>query len=137
MSLFHILLVEDNPGDAFLAKEAFEEERMLANISLVGDGQEAMEFLENPENDKPDLILLDLNMPRLTGHEVLERLNASDELCDIPVIILTSSNAPSDTGMAEALEAQGYMLKPMDMKEFIDKVRKIEHFMLELCKNIK
>ena len=127
-----ILLVEDNPGDVRLTKEAFEHGRIENDLHVVTDGAEALEFLyqrgEYTDAPRPDLVLLDLNLPRKNGDEVLEELKADSDLRSIPVIVLTSSKAEEDIARSYELHANAYLTKPVDPDEFIETVRAFEKF---------
>lgn len=125
-----ILLVEDNPGDARLAAEAFKEGRLRPRLHVVQDGIEALAFLRQQgayeAAPRPDLILLDLNLPRKDGREVLAEIKADGTLRRIPVIVLTTSQAESDVSRCYDLHANCYIVKPVDFDRFIDVVRGIE-----------
>ena len=127
-----ILLVEDNPGDVRLTKEAFKQGRIENDLHVVTDGHEALEFLsqDGPYEDapRPDLVLLDLNLPRKNGDEVLEELKTDAELRCIPVIVLTSSKAEEDVVRSYKLHANAYLTKPVDPDEFIETVKAFEIF---------
>ena len=129
-----ILLVEDSPSDAQLAIEAMHEAKIANNLSHVEDGVEAMQFLrqEGPYRDapRPDLILLDLNLPRRDGRQVLEDLKQDPELMRIPVVVLTTSRAEQDVLRSYALHANCYITKPVDFVQFMEVVKSIEHFWL-------
>ena len=129
---FEVLLVEDNAGDARLTREALKEGRILNNLSVVPDGVEAMEFLRKRgrylNSPRPDLILLDLNLPRKNGREVLEEIKSDPALRRIPVMVLTTSNAEQDLTSAYNLHANCYITKPVDLDQFMTVVRSIEHF---------
>ena len=129
---FEVLLVEDNPGDARLTREALKEGRILNNLSVVPDGVEAMEFLNKRgrylNSPRPDLILLDLNLPRKNGREVLEEIKSDPALRRIPVMVLTTSSAEQDLTSAYNLHANCYITKPVDLEQFMTVVRSIEHF---------
>jgi len=131
-----VLLVEDNPGDVRLTQEALKDGRVLVNLSVAADGVEAMEFLKRrgPHAGKarPDLILLDLNLPRKNGREVLEEIKADDDLKRIPVIVMTTSKAEQDIYKAYNLNANCYVTKPVDLDEFLNVVRSIEDFWLTI-----
>ncbi|WP_275882483.1 response regulator [Halorhabdus sp. BNX81] len=133
-----ILLAEDNPGDAKLTQKAFEEGNILNNLHVVEDGAEAMDFLnqrgEYAEKTRPDLVLLDLNMPKKDGWDVLEEINDDPELRRIPVIVLTSSEAESDIVKSYDLQANAYLSKPVDYSGFMDVVRSLEEFWLSVVK---
>lgn len=127
-----ILLVEDSPADIRLTEEALKENKLKVNLHIAHDGVEAMEFL-NKENKyadmpKPDLILLDLNMPRKDGREVLKEVKESPLLSTIPVVILTISKAEEDILLSYKYHANCYIRKPLDLSQFIDVVKKIESF---------
>lgn len=127
-----ILLVEDNPGDVRLTKEAFKQGRIENDLYVVSDGTKALDFLaqQNEYSDapRPDLILLDLNLPRTDGEEVLLELKADPQLRSIPVIVLTSSRADEDIARSYELHANAYLTKPVDPDEFIETVRAFEEF---------
>ncbi|MWV38880.1 response regulator [Natrialba sp. INN-245] len=127
-----ILLVEDNPGDVRLTEEAFKQGRIENDLHVVTDGNQALEFLGRDgryeDAPRPDLILLDLNLPRTDGEEVLEQLKDDPNLRSIPVIVLTSSRAEEDIVKSYELHANAYLTKPVDPDEFIDAVRAFEKF---------
>ncbi len=131
-----ILLVEDNPGDIRLTKEAFKDGQIANTLHVVEDGVDALDFLfqRNDYGDapRPDLVLLDLNLPRKNGDEVLEELHADPNRRRIPVIILTSSEAEMDVVRSYELCARGYLTKPVDPNEFIDTIQKLERFWLSI-----
>ncbi|PWC33124.1 response regulator [Azospirillum sp. TSO35-2] len=129
---FEILLVEDDPADAGLAKRALRDGRILCHVSHVRDGVEAMDHLRRRGTfaaaPRPDLILLDLNMPRMDGREVLQELKADEELKTIPVVILTTSDVDRDVNASYLLGANSFITKPMDMDAFFDAVKSIEEY---------
>lgn len=131
-----VLLVEDNPGDVRLTQEAFKEGHLLVELSVARDGVEAMEFLrgEGPfaGAPRPDLILLDLNLPRKNGREVLGEIKADAELKRLPVIVMTTSKAEQDVHRAYNLNANCYITKPVELDEFLRVVRSIEDFWLSI-----
>ncbi|WEL18658.1 Rec domain [Halorhabdus sp. SVX81] len=133
-----ILLAEDNPGDAKLTQKAFEQGNILNNLHVVENGAEAMDFLnqrgEYEDKARPDLVLLDLNMPKKDGWDVLEEINDDPELRRIPVIVLTSSEAESDIVKSYDLQANAYLSKPVDYSGFMDVVRSLEEFWLSVVK---
>jgi two-component system, chemotaxis family, response regulator Rcp1 len=133
-----ILLVEDNPGDARLAFEALKESKVHNNLNHVVDGVEAMQFLrregEYADAAPPDLILLDLNLPRKDGREVLEEVKADPEFKLIPVVVLTTSAAERDLLKSYDLHANAYVVKPIDLNQFIDVVQSIEIFWFSIVK---
>jgi CheY-like chemotaxis protein len=133
-----ILLVEDNPGDARLTREAFADASVSNNLSVVGDGEQAMAFLRH-EGDyagspRPDLILLDLNLPRKSGREVLEDVKTDPKLLSIPIVVMTTSEAETDILNSYHHHANAYVTKPVDLDCFIDVVNKIEGFWLTAVK---
>ena len=127
-----ILLVDDNPGDIRLTQEALKESKVLNNMHTVEDGMEALEFLRKEGRFKdvitPDIILLDLNLPKRNGREVLSEIKNDDVLKKIPVVILTISRAEEDILKSYELHANCYITKPVDMDQFIKIVRSIEDF---------
>ena len=133
-----ILLVEDNPGDVRLTREAFKEAKMRNNLQAVGDGVQAMEFLhregEYADAPRPDIILLDLNLPRKDGREVLAEVKQDPALRRIPVVILTTSKAEEDIAKTYDLHANCYITKPVDFDRFIEVVKTIEGFWLTVVK---
>jgi len=136
LKLAHILLVEDNEGDILLTMEAFEECRVKTEINVVRNGLEALDFLFKrgafTDAKKPDLILLDINIPIFNGHEVLRQIKADANLKKIPVIILTTSSNQKDLNEAYENHCNSYVKKPLDMNEFITAILKIEEFWLHL-----
>ena len=133
-----ILLVEDNLGDARLTQEALREARVSNHMSLVRDGVEALAFLRREGGfasaPRPDLILLDLNLPRKDGREVLAEIKGDERLRRIPVVVLTVSQADEDILRAYNLNANCYIAKPVDLEQFIKVVRSIEDFWLTIVK---
>ncbi|GJQ61380.1 MAG: two-component system response regulator [Melioribacteraceae bacterium] len=127
-----ILLVEDNPGDVQLTKEALENCKMLNTLHVVMDGEEAMEFLYNKgkyqEAPVPDIIILDLNLPKIDGREVLRRVKNDDKFKTIPIVILTTSKAEEDIIKSYEYHANCYITKPLDLENFIEVVKAIENF---------
>jgi len=133
-----ILLVEDNPGDVRLTKEALKESKIINNLHVVMDGEEAMKYLlkqgEYKENPKPDIILLDLNLPKKNGREVLAEIKEKKELRYIPVVILTSSEADEDIVKTYELHANCYITKPVDLDQFSKVVKAIGDFWFSIVK---
>ena len=129
-----ILLVEDSPSDAEFTSEALKEAKVRNHLSIVEDGVQAMEFLHRQgpyaNAPRPDLIMLDLNLPRKDGREVLAELKADDQLKMIPVVVLTTSRAEEDVLRAYQLHANCYITKPVDFQQFLNVVRAIESFWL-------
>lgn len=133
-----ILLVDDNPGDIRLTQEALKESKVLNNIHIVEDGMEALEFLRKEGRFKneitPDIILLDLNLPKRNGREVLTEIKNDELLKKIPVVILTISRAEEDILKSYELHANCYITKPVDMNQFIKIVRSIENFWFSIVR---
>lgn len=133
-----ILLVEDSPGDVRLTQEVFRDGRVRNNLSVVEDGVQALAFLRRQDPylhvPFPDLILLDLNLPKKDGRTVLEEIKADEKLRRIPVVILTTSNAEDDIIRAYDLHANCYISKPIDLEQFIQVVKSIEQFWLTIVK---
>lgn len=127
-----VLLIEDNPADVRLTQEAFKEGRVANHLSVVNDGVAAMDFLRRDPPyqaaPRPDLILLDLNLPRKSGREVLQEIKSDPILRRIPVMILTTSKADQDLHKAYNLHANCYITKPVDLQQFLNVVKSIEHF---------
>jgi two-component system, chemotaxis family, response regulator Rcp1 len=132
----HVLLVEDNPGDADLVIDAVRE--FPCDVSVVSDGVEALEFLrgegKHAEAKEPDLVLLDLNLPKLSGREVLARVKDDERLKHIPIVILSSSHAERDLVDAYRLHANCFVTKPVDLHEFLSSVGSVAHFWLGVVK---
>jgi CheY-like chemotaxis protein len=133
-----ILLIEDNPGDARLALEAVRDAKVRNHLNWVSDGVEALAFLrregKHAHAPRPDLILLDLNLPRRDGREVLAEIKADERLKLIPVVVLTTSQAEEDILRAYHLQANCYLTKPVDLDQFLNVVRSIEDFWLTIVK---
>ena len=133
-----ILLAEDNPGDVKLTQKALERGKIQNTLHVVNDGVEAMTFLrqegEYADAPRPDLFLLDLNMPRMGGREVLEALDGEESLGRIPVVVLTSSEAEQDIVDSYDRHANAYLTKPVNFEGFVDIVRRIEEFWLTVVK---
>ena len=131
----HILLVEDNEGDIYLTKEAFEEANIKTDISVVKNGRDALDFVfqrgEFTDAKKPDMILLDINIPIFNGHEVLQQIKNDVTLKKIPVIILSTSTHQRDIDKANAQNCDGYLYKPLDITEFHSAILKLKEFGLE------
>jgi chemotaxis family two-component system response regulator Rcp1 len=133
-----ILLVEDNPGDIRLTIEALKESKIINNLNVVYDGTEAMEFLtkqgKHKDKPRPDLILLDLNLPKKDGREVLAEIKANDNLKRIPVVILTTSEADEDILKTYQLHANCYITKPVNIDQFIKVVKSVGDFWFSIVK---
>lgn len=143
MSVMHaepieILLVEDSPGDADLAREALEGTKVRNTLHVVRDGEEAMAFLRRQDKwasaPRPGLILLDLNLPKMDGRQVLAEIKADESLRRIPVVILTISKEEADVLRSYDLHANCYITKPIDLSQFLDVVRSIEEFWLTIVR---
>lgn len=136
--LIEILLVEDNPGDVRLTKEAFKIGKIQNNMHVVYDGEEAMDFLyrrgSHADAPRPDIILLDLNLPKKDGREVLKEIKSDDSLKSIPVVVLTTSSAEEDIIRTYDLHANCYITKPVDLDKFLAIVQMIEDFWLTVVK---
>ena len=133
-----ILLVEDNAGDARLALEALKDSKILNNVNVVGDGVEAMAFLHREgkyaKSPRPDMVLLDLNLPKKDGREVLAEIKNEDGLKRIPVVILTTSKAEEDIARSYDLHANCYISKPIDLTQFMKVIKSIEDFWLTVVR---
>jgi chemotaxis family two-component system response regulator Rcp1 len=138
MTAFEVLLVEDSPGDVRLTREAFKDAKVHINLHVATDGAEAMTFLrregKHAEVPRPDLILLDLNLPRKSGREVLEEIKADPLLKTIPVVILTTSKSEPDVLQSYMLHANCYITKPVDLDGFLTVVKSIDSFWLSVVK---
>lgn len=138
MRPIEMLLIEDNPGDARLAIEALKDAKVHNNLHWVQDGVEAMDFLRRKGNysdaPRPDVILLDLNLPKKDGREVLADVKADEDLRRIPVVILTISDAEEDVIKTYNLHANCYIRKPIDLDQFVAVVKAIEDFWLTIVK---
>jgi CheY-like chemotaxis protein len=134
VNVIDVLLVEDDPGDVLMTREALDQHRVANNLHVVNDGVEATQFLRR-EGDyadapRPGLVLLDLNLPRKDGREVLADIKSDPDLCDIPIVVLTTSAAADDVLGSYKLHANAYVTKPVDFNRFVEAVRQIDHFFL-------
>jgi CheY-like chemotaxis protein len=133
-----VLLVEDDPGDVLMTREAFEEHKVRNRLTVVSDGMDALAYLrgEEPYTDavRPDLVLLDLNLPKRDGREVLAEIKNDESLRQIPVVVLTTSQAEEDVLRSYQLHANAYVTKPVDFEQFIDVVRRIDDFFVSVVK---
>ncbi|MEU5716994.1 response regulator [Streptomyces sp. NPDC020403] len=133
-----VLLVEDDPGDELMTREAFEDNKIRNTLHVVRDGQEALDFLyrrgEYADAPRPDLVLLDLNLPKYDGRQVLERIKTDPELALIPVVVLTTSSAEEDILRSYKLHANAYVTKPVDLEQFIGAVRQIDDFFVSVVR---
>lgn len=138
MEPIDVLLVEDDPGDTLMIREAFEDNKVRNTLSCVTDGVEAMQYLRREgqyaESVRPDLVLLDLNLPRKDGREVLAEIKGDEDLATIPVVVLTTSQAEEDVLRSYRLHANAYVTKPVDFDRFIEVVRQIDEFFVTVVK---
>ncbi len=133
-----VLLVEDDPGDVLMTREAFEHHKLRNKLHVVADGVEALQFLrregEHAEAPRPGLVLLDLNLPRKDGREVLAEIKSDESLRSIPVVVLTTSEAEEDILRSYDLHANAYITKPVDFDRFIEVIRQIDDFFVTVVK---
>ena len=129
-----ILLVEDDPGDVVLVREAFEHNKVRNELRVASDGVYALEQLRDPERSLPDLILLDLNLPRMDGRELLAEIREDPRLTRIPVVVLTTSDAETDIVRSYELHANAYVTKPVDLNRFLKVVQEIDNFFVTVVK---
>ncbi|MEJ7692642.1 response regulator [Daejeonella sp.] len=133
----HILLVEDNEGDIFLITEALESAKLITKLSVVKDGKQAMDFLVRAKGfadaARPDMVLLDINLPKKNGHQVLKFIKDNDDLRQIPVIILTTSSSPADINEAYRNYVNCFITKPVDADNFLDLITTIEKFWISIA----
>jgi CheY-like chemotaxis protein len=133
-----VLLVEDDPGDILLIREAFEFNKVHNNLNVVNDGEQALEYLRNEgeyaDQLRPDLVLLDLNLPRKDGREVLAEVKSDERLRAIPIVVLTTSEAEEDVLKSYQLHANAYVTKPVDFERFISIVRQIDDFFVSVVR---
>ncbi|GGR75858.1 two-component system response regulator [Streptomyces humidus] len=133
-----VLLVEDDPGDELMTREAFEDNKIGNTLHVVRDGEEALDFLYrragHPDAPRPDLILLDLNLPKYDGRQVLEKIKSDPDLSHIPVVVLTTSAAEEDILRSYRLHANAYVTKPVDLDQFIAAVRQIDDFFVQVVR---
>jgi CheY-like chemotaxis protein len=133
-----VLLVEDDPGDVMMTREAFQDYKVHNQLHVVSDGAEAMAFLrqegEYAGHPRPDLVLLDLNLPRMDGRQVLESIKSDPELASIPVVVLTTSENEDDVLRSYSLHANAYVTKPVDFQRFIEVIRQIDDFFVTVVR---
>ena len=133
-----VLLVDDDPGDVLMTREAFEEHKVRNRLNVVSDGADALAYVrregEFAAATRPDLILLDLNLPKRDGREVLREMKAVPDLREIPIVVLTTSSAESDVLASYQLHANAYVTKPVDFDRFISVVKQIDDFFISLVK---
>ena len=133
-----ILLVEDDPGDELITREAFEENKIKNVVHVARDGEEGLDFLYrrgvHERAPRPDLILLDLNLPKYDGRQLLEKIKSDSDLCDIPIVVLTTSSAQEDILRSYKLHANAYVTKPVDLDQFMSAVRQIDDFFVQVVR---
>jgi CheY-like chemotaxis protein len=133
-----VLLVEDDPGDVMMTREAFQDYKLHNELHVVSDGAEAMAFLrqegEYAGRPRPDLVLLDLNLPRMDGRQVLESIKSDPDLASIPVVVLTTSENEDDVLRSYSLHANAYVTKPLDFARFIEVIRQIDDFFITVVR---
>jgi CheY-like chemotaxis protein len=133
-----VLLIEDDAGDELMTREAFDEHKISNRLHIVRDGEEALDFLyrrgQYEKSPRVDLILLDLNLPKYDGRQVLEQIRGNPELTHIPVVILTTSSSEEDILRSYKLHANAYVTKPVDVNDFIAAVRQIDDFFLSVVR---
>jgi len=137
VNYMEILLVEDNPGDVVLTRRALKAGKVLHNLHVANDGEAALAFLHDVEYEqtpRPDLIMLDLNLPKVSGREVLEKIKSNDALASIPVVVLTTSKAEEDILEAYELHANSFITKPVDWQQFMNVIRFIEDYWFTVVK---
>ncbi|MHA4809995.1 response regulator [Flavitalea flava] len=134
MKPINILLVEDNEGDIVLTREAFEESKLINEIQVIRDGKEAIRFFENLADDasKPNIVLLDVNLPKVSGHEVLKFIKNHEKHSSIPVIMLTTSSSEKDILQSYRNHVNCYITKPIDIGDFLKAMSKIEDFWINI-----
>ncbi|MEU7143350.1 response regulator [Nocardia sp. NPDC046473] len=133
-----ILLVEDDPGDELMTREAFEEHQIGSTLHVARDGQEALDFLfrqgDHLDAPRPDLVLLDLNLPKYNGRQILAKIRADAELSDLPVVILSTSSAEDDVLSSYRLFANAYVTKPADLDQFTAAIKQIDEFFAQVAR---
>jgi CheY-like chemotaxis protein len=133
-----VLLVEDDPGDELITREAFEHNKINSNLYVARDGEEGLDFLyrrgSHRDAPRPDLILLDLNLPKYDGRQLLETIKTDDDLRHIPVVVLTTSAADEDILKSYQLHANAYVTKPVDLDQFMSAVRQIDEFFVQVVR---
>jgi CheY-like chemotaxis protein len=138
VDVIDVLLVEDDPGDVLMTREAFEHHKLRNKLHVVADGVEALQFLrregEHADAPRPGLVLLDLNLPRKDGRQVLAEIKSDESLRSIPVVVLTTSEAEEDILRSYDLHANAYVTKPVDFDRFIDVIRQIDDFFVTVVK---
>lgn len=133
-----VLLIEDDPGDELITREAFEHNKLKNRLHVAHDGEEGLNYLYQRGSyehaPRPDLILLDLNLPKYDGRQILQKIKSDPELCRIPVVVLTTSAAEEDILKSYKLHANAYVTKPVDLDQFMNAVRQIDEFFLQVVR---
>jgi CheY-like chemotaxis protein len=133
-----VLLIEDDPGDELITREVFEHNKFKNTLHVARDGQEGLDYLyrrgKHQNAPQPDLILLDLNLPKYDGRQLLERFKSDPDLCHIPIVVLTTSSAEEDILRSYQLHANAYVTKPVDLDQFMSAVRQIDEFFVQVVR---
>ena len=133
-----VLLIEDDPGDIVITREAFKNHKIRNTLRVARDGQEGLDYLyqrgAHQDAPRPDLILLDLNLPKYDGHQLLEKIKSDPEICHIPVIVLTTSAAEEDILRSYRLHANAYVTKPVGFEQFMHVIREIDEFFVQVVR---
>jgi CheY-like chemotaxis protein len=133
-----ILLIEDDPGDELIIREVFEHNKFHNTLHIARDGQEGLDYVyrrgKHQDAPQPDLILLDLNLPKYDGRQLLERFKSDPDLCHIPIVVLTTSAADEDILRSYQLHANAYVTKPVDLHQFMRAVRQIDEFFVQVVR---
>lgn len=133
-----VLLIEDDPGDVLITREAFEHHKIRNTLHVVSDGQEGLDYLyqrgDHEGAPRPDLILLDLNLPKYDGRQLLEQIKSDPDLCHIPLVVLTTSAAEEDILRSYRLHANAYVTKPVGFDEFMNVIRQIDEFFVQVVR---
>lgn len=133
-----VLLIEDDPGDELITREAFEHNKINNTLNVVRDGEEGLDYLyrrgAHHDAQRPDLILLDLNLPKYDGRQLLEKIKSDPDLCHIPIVVLTTSRAEEDILRSYKLHANAYVTKPVDLDQFMNAVRQIDEFFVQVVR---
>jgi len=133
-----VLLIEDDPGDELITREAFEHNKINNNLHVAHDGEEGLDFLYQrgayEGAPRPDLVLLDLNLPKYDGRQLLQRIKSDADLCHIPVVVFTTSAAEEDVLKSYKLHANAYVTKPVDVDQFMSAVRQIDEFFVQVVR---
>jgi CheY-like chemotaxis protein len=133
-----VLLIEDDPGDVLITREAFEHNKIENNLHVARDGEEGLDYLYRrgafEHAPRPDLVLLDLNLPKYDGRQLLDKIKSDPDLCHIPVVVLTTSAAEEDVLHSYKLHANAYVTKPVDLDQFMKAVRQIDEFFVQVVR---